>query len=67
MSNEEPPPLSPWVLPAIIFGVNAATLAVLGVLGILERLSPAVQFYFGAATFAFPLVVHLILKKRQSQ
>lgn len=67
VSIENPPPRPPWIIPVIIVAVNLATLVILGSLGALQQLSPAAQFYFGAATFAFPLIVYLILKKRRER
>jgi hypothetical protein len=64
MSEETPPPLRPWVIPLIVFAINAAFLVFFSARGGLARLSPAMQFYFGASTFAFPIVIYLILKKR---
>ena len=65
VSFEEPPPRPPWIIPAIIVVVNLGTLLFLGSRGALAQLSPAAQFYFGAATFGFPLIVYLVLKKRR--
>ncbi|MEO8353693.1 MAG: hypothetical protein ABI680_18350 [Chthoniobacteraceae bacterium] len=67
MSIENPLPRPPWIIPGIIVAVNLVTLLVLGSRGALAQLSPAAQFYFGASTFAFPLIVYLILKKRRER
>ena len=64
MSSEQTPPLQPWVIPLIIFVVDVVIFAVLGATGAIENLSPAVQFYFGASTVAFPLIIYLFLQKR---
>ena len=64
MPDENPTPLRPWVIPLIVFAINAIFFAFFSAHGGLAKLSPAVQFYFGASTFAFPIVIYLILKKR---
>ena len=64
MPDEKLPPARPWVVPLIIFIFNAIFLAFFSAHGALAKLSPAMQFYFGASTFAFPIIVYVVLKKR---
>ena len=64
MSATPPPPSRPWLIPLIIFCANVIAFAVLGATGAIENLPPAVQFYFGASTVAFPLIIFLFLKRR---
>jgi hypothetical protein len=64
MPEENPPPLRPWVVPLIVFAIDAVFFTFFGITGGLAKLSPAMQFYFGASTFAFPIIIYLILKKR---
>ena len=61
VSEENPPPHRPWVVPLVIFALNAAFLAFFAVRGGLARLSPGLQFYFGASTCAFPIILYFIL------
>ena len=64
MSIENPPPFRPWLIPLIVFAIDVAFLAFFSVTGGLAKLSPAMQFYFGASTFAFPIIIYLVLKAR---
>lgn len=64
MSADNPPPFRPWLIPLIVFAIDAAFLVILSVTGGLAKLSPTMQFYFGASTFAFPIIIYLILKAR---
>lgn len=64
MPDENPPPFRPWLIPLIVFLIDVAFLAVFSATGGLAKLSPAMQFYFGASTFAFPIIIYLFLKAR---
>jgi hypothetical protein len=65
--SDDPPPLRPWVIPLIIFGFNVVFLTFLGARGVLEKLPQAAQFYFGTATFALPMILYAILRKRSER
>jgi quinol-cytochrome oxidoreductase complex cytochrome b subunit len=67
VSTAQPPPFRPWLIPLIIFIVNVVAFAVLGATGAIENLPPAVQFYFGASTVAFPLIIYLFLNRRAAR
>lgn len=67
MSTAQPPPSRPWLIPLIIFVVDVLAFAVLGATGAIENLSPGLQFYFGASTVAFPLIIYLFLKRRAAR
>lgn len=58
------PPLRPWVIPLVVFVLNIIAFGILGATGAIENLPAAVQFYFGASTIAFPLIIYLFLARR---
>jgi len=60
-----PPP--PWFIPLIILVIDLAAIAWLGALGVLAKLPPWAQFYYGAATFGVPLFIYFFLKRRQDR
>jgi hypothetical protein len=63
MSEENPPPL--WPVLIFILVADAVILAVLASRGMLARLSPGAQFFYGLTTFGFPVLVYFLLKKRR--
>ena len=67
MPDENPAPLRPWVIPLIVFAIDAVFLAFFSAHGGLAKLSPGMQFYFGASTFAFPIVIYIFLKQRANR
>jgi len=64
VSSKQPPPFRAWLIPLIIFVVDVVIFAVLGAMGMIEKLPPLMQAYFGASTVAFPIIIYLFLKKR---
>jgi drug/metabolite transporter (DMT)-like permease len=60
-----PPPLFP-ILAAII-GVDLVIIGMLSFTGALQRLSPTAQFLYGLTTFAFPVIVYVLLKRRRGE
>lgn len=62
-SSKPPPP--PWVIPVVILFIDLTAIAVLSAYGVLAKLPPLAQFYYGAMTFAVPIFIYLFLKKRQ--
>jgi hypothetical protein len=64
MSEENPPPLRPWVIPLIVLAIDAVLLAFAALFGGFAKLSPGMQFYLGAWTFGFPIIIYLFLKRR---
>ena len=58
-----PPPLMPILL--VIIGVDLFIIGVLSFTGALQRLSPSAQFMYGMTTFAFPVIVYVLLKRRR--
>jgi drug/metabolite transporter (DMT)-like permease len=63
--DSSPPPLFP-ILAAII-GVDLIIIGVLSFTGALQRLSPSAQFMYGMTTFAFPIIVYFLLKRRRDR
>lgn len=51
----------------VILIIDLTVIAVLSAYGVLARLPPLAQFYYGAMTFAVPIFIYLFLKKRQSR
>ena len=64
MSSAPPPPRPPWVIPLIIFVLDVLIFGFLGMIGALPKLPSAVQFFLGASTVAFPLIIYVLLKAR---
>jgi hypothetical protein len=65
MSEENPPPL--WPILVCILVADAVILALLAAHGMLARLSPGAQFFYGLTTFGFPVLVYFLLKKRRER
>jgi hypothetical protein len=65
MSDPESKPLSPTVAAGIVFVAQIIGMAVLGAAGGLATLPQGVQFLFGLEVVGFPLIVYLLMKKRQ--
>lgn len=63
---EEPPPPPLGTILAVILIVDAVVLASLASRGLLQRLPPYAQFYYGVATFGFPVFVYWMLKRRRN-
>jgi hypothetical protein len=66
MSSEQRPP-PPISIVIIIIAVNLLFLGVMSYTGALQRLSPGAQFYYGVASFGFPVVVYWLIKKRRER
>ena len=49
----------------VIIGVDLFIIGVLSFTGALQRLSPSAQFMYGMTTFAFPVIVYVLLKRRR--
>jgi len=63
--QEEPPPPPLGTILGVIIAVDVVILAILASRGMLARLSPGAQFYYGLMTFGFPVLVYLMLKRRR--
>ena len=64
-SPPPPPPLLPIL--TVIIGVDLFIIGVLSFTGALQRLSPSAQFMYGMATFSFPVIVYIVLKRRRDR
>ena len=64
--SEPPPPPPHFPILAAIIGVDLVIIGMLSVTGALQRLSPGAQFLYGLTTFAFPVIVYLLLKRRRN-
>ena len=62
-SPPPPPPLFPIL--AVILGVDLCMIGVLSCTGALQRLPPGAQVFYGLTTFAFPVIVYFLLKRRR--
>lgn len=67
MSEPEPPPPPLGLILGIIIVADLVILAILGAGGMLARLSPGAQFYYGLTTFGFPVLVYWLLKRRRDK
>jgi|GEM_PF-4386745 len=67
MSEQEPPPPPLGLILGIILVADALILGLLGAKGMLAKLSPGAQFYYGLMTFGFPVVVYFMLKRRRDK
>jgi hypothetical protein len=67
MSDPNPKPLPPWLLPAIILLIDVVVIVWLGSRGVLERMPPVAQFFYGATTLAMPLFIYWYLKRKQDR
>jgi uncharacterized membrane protein HdeD (DUF308 family) len=65
-SSSPPPPATLSDL-AVIIGVDLLIIGVLSFTGALQRHPPSSQFIYGVATFAFPVIVYILLKKRRDR
>lgn len=63
--QEEPPPPPLGTVLGVIIAVDVVILAILSSQGMLARLSPGAQFYYGLMTFGFPVLVYWMLKRRR--
>jgi hypothetical protein len=64
-SPPPPPPLFPIL--AVIIGVDLVIIGMLSFTGVLQRLPPSAQFFYGLTTFAFPVLVYFFLKRRRDR
>jgi len=64
-SDQRPPP--PLSILVIIVVVNLLFLGVMSYMGALQRLSPGAQFYYGVASFGFPVFVYWLIKNRRER
>lgn len=67
MSEQEPTPPPLGIILGVILAVDALILAFLASKGMLARLSPGAQFYYGLMTFGFPVLVYFLLKRRRDR
>ena len=69
MSDDSSPPPPPPLFPilAVILGVDFVIVGVLSYSGALQRLPPGSQFFYGLMTFAFPVIVYFLLKRRRDR
>lgn len=67
MSESEPPPPPLKLILGIIIATDLIVITVLASMGLLTRLSPAAQFYYGLMTFGFPVLVYWLLKRRRDR
>lgn len=64
MSEPEPQPPPLGTVLVVILILDAVILGVLASRGMLQRLSPGAQFYYGMMTFGFPMLVYWLIKRR---
>jgi hypothetical protein len=62
-SEQRPPP--PVFIVVLIVIVNVLVIGVMSATGALQRLSPGAQFYYGIASFGFPVLVYWIIRTRR--
>jgi hypothetical protein len=67
MPEQEPSPPPLGIILGVIIAVDFVVLAILASKGMLARLSPGAQFYYGLMTFGFPVLVYWILKRRREK
>ncbi len=68
MSDQKPPPPPPLgIILGVILAMDVIALTVLASMGMLQRLSPGAQFYYGLMTFGFPVLVYFFLKRRRGR
>ncbi|HET6410284.1 MAG TPA: hypothetical protein VFG14_20505, partial [Chthoniobacteraceae bacterium] len=67
MSDLDSKPLSPALIAGVIFVLQIVGMAVMGVTGAMAKLPQAVQFFFGLEAVGFPLLVYVLLKRRENR
>ena len=65
MPEMEPSPLSPGLMAAILFVIQIVGMVIMNATGTMAKLPPAVQFILGLEVVGIPLIVYLLLKRRQ--
>jgi hypothetical protein len=67
MSEMDPKSHSPALIASIIFVFQFVGMAIMGVTGALAKLPPAVQAFFGLEMVGFPLLVYVLLRRRENR
>jgi hypothetical protein len=67
MSEMDSKPISPGLVAGIIFVFQIVGMAIMGATGTLAKLPPALQFFFGLEAVGFPLLVYILLKRRENR
>jgi hypothetical protein len=66
LDDQRPPPPSFSVVVVIIV-VDLLIIGAMGYTGALQRLPEWAQFYYGLATFGFPILVYFLIKRRHDR
>ena len=67
MSEMDSKPHSPALIAGIIFVFQIVAMVIMGATGTMARLPPALQFFFGLEAVGFPLLVYVLLKRRENR
>jgi hypothetical protein len=67
MSEMDSKPTSPALVAGIIFVFQIVGMAIMGATGAMAKLPPALQFFFGLEAIGFPLLVYILLKRRENR
>lgn len=67
MSEMDPRPPSPALIAGILFVIQIVGMVIMGVTGTLAKLPQAVQFIMGLEVVGIPLIVYLLLKRRENR
>ena len=59
--------LSPELAAGIVFAVQIVGLGIMGAVGVLATLPPALQFLLGLETFGLPVIVYILIKRRRDR
>jgi len=65
MSEMDSKPVSAALVAGIIFAFQVVGMVIMGATGAMAKLPPAVQFFFGLEAVGFPLLVYVLLKRRE--
>jgi len=67
MSEMDSKPISPGLVAGIIFVFQIVGMANMGATGTLAKLPPELQFFFGLEAVGLPLLVYVLLKRRENR
>jgi hypothetical protein len=67
MSEMDSKQTSPALVAGIIFAFQIVGMAIMGATGTMAKLPQGVQFFFGLEAVGFPLLVYVLLKRRQDR
>ena len=59
--------LSPELAAGIVFVIQIVGLGIMGAVGILATLPPALQFLLGLEAFGLPVIVYILIKRRRDR